>query len=259
MTNFNNTAGPQINASSKIILPSSVTQTQPHEGVSDRYQFINTGALIERLENAGLVVRQASQARSEKYSGFQRHIVRMSMNGVKVGDTVPEVVIIGSHNGTSTHQFRLGLYRLVCANGLMVGSDITDVRVRHFGGNVQQIVEDALNDLHTQLPFVAERVEAMRGRNMEIEEMADFAKQALELRGVPSKAIENGATGILQNNLLIARRKDDKGNNLWEVFNRTQENIIRGSTGLRRISSPVRDVELNQGLWNIAESFLKAA
>ena len=257
----NFTVGAPINAApSKIILPSSVTQVQAHEKTSDRYQFINTGEIVSRFESQGLVLRQATQARSKKYDGFQKHIVRMSMPGqAKVGDTIPEILIIGSHNGTSTHQFRLGLYSMVCSNGLMVGADIGCVKVRHFGTGVQQIVEDALNDLHTQLPFVAKTVEAMQNRVLTIDEMAAFARLALELRGAPNKAIVKGTVDSIQANLLVSRRSEDRAPNLWEVFNRVQENVIRGSTGLRRITSAARDADLNRGLWNIAEGFLQAA
>ncbi len=158
-----------IPAPKALVLPSSVAQTVAHGNTSDRYQFVSTGNLIERFQDQGLVLQSAKQGRSKKYDGFQRHVVRMSMPGQgQVGDTKPEILIINSHNGAGSLQFRLGLYRMVCSNGLIVGADIGKLSVRHFGDSVQKVVEDALNDLHTQLPFVAKIVEDMRNKEMSV-------------------------------------------------------------------------------------------
>ncbi len=78
--------------------------------------------------------------------------------------------------------------------------------------------------------------------------MAEFARQALKLRGVPEKVAAKGNAEYLAKSLLAARRYEDRGQNLWEVFNRVQENIIRGVRGTRRITSAARDTELNKGL-----------
>lgn len=266
MTNNNNlinlhnfTAGAPINPIKPVILPASVTQTQAHTSTSERYQFVNTADLIERLSGNGLVVRSASQSRSKLYDGFQKHVIRMSMPNQTVGDTKPEILIINSHNGGGSLQFRLGLFRLVCSNGLIVGSDIGRVSIRHQGNNVQQIVEDALNDLHTQLPFVAQMVESMRGKTMSLEEQASFVRQALELRGIPERAKVKNLIPMLETSISGARRAEDSGKTLWETFNKVQENLIHGVRGLRKISSPTRDIELNRDLWNLAETFINAA
>lgn len=244
---------------SNLILPTSMTQTQAHVTTSGKYQFVKTTDLVSRLESSGLVVRQAVQARSKKYDGYQKHVVRMAMPDIKVGDTMPEIMIVNSHNGSGSLQLRLGLYRMVCSNGLMVGSDIGQVRVRHQGNNIGKIVEDALDDLHTQLPFVAETIASMRGTNMSTAAMAEFVRKALDLRGVPATAVKKEIVPHILTAVGAARRQDDAGSSLWEVFNRTQENLIRGTFGLRKITSPTRDIELNRNLWNLAETFIKAA
>ena len=35
-------------------------------------------------------------------------------------DSVPEVVFLNSHDGTSAYQLRMGIFRVVCTNGLIV-------------------------------------------------------------------------------------------------------------------------------------------
>jgi Domain of unknown function (DUF932) len=69
--------------------------------------------------------------------------------------------------------------------------------------------------------------------------------------------------------LLEAFRSDDKGDDLWHVYNRVQENVIRGGQrGLavrdengvyrRRTSTAIRgvasEISLNRDLWSLAEN-----
>ena len=66
--------------------------------------------------------------------------------------------------------------------------------------------------------------------------------------------------------LLEARRPEDQGDDLWRVFNRVQENMIKGGVvgrsptgrntrthGIRAMDNTVR---VNQKLWEIAEELL---
>jgi len=58
--------------------------------------------------------------------------------------TVPEIVLQNAHDGTSAYKLSLGLYRVVCTNGLVVKSaGIEDIRVRHSGAAslVDEVIE----------------------------------------------------------------------------------------------------------------------
>ena len=76
--------------------------------------------------------------------------------------------------------------------------------------------------------------------------------------------------------LLTCRRYDDLDRDLWTLFNRVQENLIRGGlSGIRRrnedgvmilnskprtmrgIRSGDRSIELNADLWRLADSFAR--
>ena len=73
------------------------------------------------------------------------------------------------------------------------------------------------------------------------------------------------APGFEAEVLLAARRDADQGPTLWNVFNRVQENVIRGglqylnannrtvqTRGLTRVK---RTVGFNMDLWNMAEKY----
>jgi hypothetical protein len=63
--------------------------------------------------------------------------------------------------------------------------------------------------------------------------------------------------------VLAARRLDDNYADLWSVFDRTQENLIRGGlvgrggSGRRQRTRPVQgidpDLRLNRALWLLAD------
>ena len=62
----------------------------------------------------------------------------------------------------------------------------------------------------------------------------------------------------MSNLILTPRRKEDEGDSTWEVFNRVQENIVKGIEGVTR---PLRgygdSVRVNQLLWKGAETALQ--
>ena len=61
--------------------------------------------------------------------------------------------------------------------------------------------------------------------------------------------------------VITADRPQDEGNDLWVVFNRIEEKIIGGSykAGRRKarsIKNFQKDIELNEKLWELAESYV---
>jgi hypothetical protein len=94
-----------------------------------------------------------------------------------------------------------------------------------------------------------------------------FAEAAHTVRFADSEGTVD--TPITASMLLTPRRRDDAGNNLWETFNRVQENAVKGGLRARaerklgqRFGRMVRtrevkgidqDVKLNRALWQLAE------
>ena len=71
-------------------------------------------------------------------------------------DAVPETLFLNSHDGTSAYQLRLGLYRTVCTNGLVVSAGTFPIlSVAHRGDMVADVVRAALHS--------SERFEALAG------------------------------------------------------------------------------------------------
>ncbi len=63
--------------------------------------------------------------------------------------------------------------------------------------------------------------------------------------------------------MLVPRRWDDRKSDLWSIFNRVQENLVKGgltgrtANGRRQRTRPVQGIDqnlrLNRALWMLAE------
>ncbi|MCI4005135.1 DUF945 domain-containing protein, partial [Dickeya dianthicola] len=54
-----------------------------------------------------------------------------------------EIVLLNSHDGTSSYQMLAGMFRFVCSNGLVCGDTVADVRVPHKGDVAGLVIEGA--------------------------------------------------------------------------------------------------------------------
>jgi Domain of unknown function (DUF932) len=234
----------------------SIYATSPSAKVSERYGFIPTSVIVHALERSGFVPVKANAARSSlERAAFAKHLIRFRhrehMN-TQVGDWLPEVVLVNSHDGSSSYQIMAGVYRLVCSNGLVVGNSFAEARVRHTKNAPDEIVDASFRVIES-LPGIAEGIEDMRAITLEAGEREAFAAAALTLR-YPDEA------PIRPRQLLSTRRSADTSSDLWTTFNVLQENLLQGGQRradsrrrTRKISSVSEDVRLNRSLWTLAE------
>jgi hypothetical protein len=130
----------------------------------------------------------------------------------------------------SSYRLNAGLFRLVCSNGLVAGHTYEEVRVRHQGdiiGNVIEGTYQVIENTQTMLNSVQE----MSKIPLTEQEKLYFAEAAHELRFEDS---EMGQIITPDNFLRVRRHEDAQAKDLFSVFNVIQENIIKG--GLTIIS-----------------------
>lgn len=238
-----------------------------HERTSAKYTFIPTARVLEGLMDAGFVPVQATQtkARHADREHHARHVVRLRrrFETVDLKDAVPEIVFLNSHDGTSAYQLRMGIFRVVCTNGLIVSrAALPACYVAHRGNIVDEVVAGALR-LSEQFGELATFVDRMEQRALEPVEQVGFAERALAVR-YPDLT----TSGMQPSQLLTCRRVEDDGADLWRVYNRVQENLVRGGmsrraitgrlTRTRRITSIRENVRMNSALWDLATGLLAA-
>ena len=230
-----------------------------HERMSPAYTFLSTERVLAALASAGFQPVEARQAGRAKSPAHARHLIRLRrrVETVQLRDAIPEILFLNSHDGTSAYQLRVALFRVVCTNGLVVSSGVFPVwRVLHRGDVVDDVVGAALA-ISERFEALATSVERMEQRRLDRLEQLDFAAEAWALRFPkdPPEAIE-------ASRLLVARRAEDVGNDLWRTFNVIQENVLQGGlvrrspsnrlTRSRRITAIREDVRLNSALWEMA-------
>jgi len=122
-----------------------------------------------------------------------------------------------------------------------------------------RVVEDLIESLQTKiqeiiakLPNLVQKINLFKSTELTETQMQDFATKAMQLRTKQRVNIMD---------VLTADRPQDAGNDLWVVFNRIQEKLIGGSyrAGTRKARSVKnfqKDIELNEQLFELAESYL---
>lgn len=197
-----------------------------HASTSPRYTCIPTERVLHGLMRAGFLPVSARQVRCRvSNESYARHMIRLRrrFETVNVHHTIPEVVLLNSHDGTSAYHLRLGLFRLICTNGLLVSAGaFPTIRVAHRHDVVDGVIEGAIT-LSERFEQLAVEVQRMEARMLFVDEQQAFAEQALALR-YPEAVF----SGIQPSQLLQARRQADTRENLWNTFNRVQEHLMKG-------------------------------
>ena len=242
----------------------SIFAEEAHQSRSDRYAYIPTIELVKSLQTEGWSPTFAVQAktRDEDRMGHAKHMLRFRHTSARcLADEVPEVILINSHDGSTSYQMLSGYFRFVCCNGLVVGQGAVEVRVPHRGKIIESVLEGASTML-THFGKTADNVVAMKATTLSTGEQRAFAAAARGLR------FEN-AESVDVDDVNRARRTVDQGGDLWSTFNRVQENIVRGGILVanpakprerrraREIAGISENVRLNQALWTLAEEMAR--
>ena len=156
----------------------------------------------------------------------------------------------------------MGYFRFACSNGLLVATGpANQICTKHrFSDNRLQAILDQTVELSERFPKILEIIEGFKSRQLTESEQRSFAEFAIKGRYLYRQSLPKSFGDIdkMSNLLLTPRRKEDEDNTTWEVYNRVQENIVKGVEGITR---PLRgygdSVRVNQLLWKGAETALQ--
>lgn len=242
----------------------AVIQENKSSKTSNKYSFVSTMHVLENLADNGWLPTQVIEMKTRKADnrGFQKHCVRLSNQRLNtelsLTKEIPEILLINSHNAGSSFQLMLGVYRLVCSNGLISGDSYADHRITHIG-YTDSLVTQAINAISYDAPKLIEQIEDFKQIELDNEYRKVFAESAIELI-----KDDSGDYSINPSYLLNTRRADDRAPTLWNTYNAVQENIVKGnyyvrnekkrtSTRARKINSLDRDCKVNRALWTLTE------
>ncbi|MGH8115199.1 MAG: DUF932 domain-containing protein [Rhodanobacteraceae bacterium] len=238
----------------------SIFADAPHESRSQRYSYIPTATVLDKLRGEGFEPFMVTQTRvrQDDRRDYTKHMLRLRHASQINGREANEIILLNSHDGTSSYQMLAGMFRFVCKNGLVCGDTVADVRVPHKGDVAAQVIEGAYEVLHG-FDRAQQSRDAMQAVTLDDGESEVFARAALALKyDDPNKPAP-----ITETQVLVPHRYDDNGRDLWSTFNRLQENLLRGglhgrsANGRRLTTRPVQgidqDLRLNRALWLLAD------
>ena len=203
----------------------SIFAEEKHQSRSDRYTYIPTGEVLGALRKEGFQPFMVCQTRVRDTGKREhtKHMLRLRHTKQINGAEANEIILLNSHDGTSSYQMLAGMFRFVCSNGLVCGDTVADLRIPHKGDVIGQVIEGAY-DVLDGFELVRERQEGMCAITLDHGESEIFARAALSLKyDDPVKPAP-----ITETQLLQPRRRDDDRPDLWSTFNRVQENLVQG-------------------------------
>jgi hypothetical protein len=235
----------------------SIFALEPHSSRSEKYSYIPTINVLEGLRKEGFMPFMVAQSRSriEGKSEYTKHMLRLRHVNDIIKDEANEIVLVNSHDGTSSYQMLAGVLRFVCSNGMVTGDLVQDIRVPH-RGNVTDNVIEAAYTIVKDFDKIDSSIEDMKSIQLLPSETSAFADAALTLK-------YDDYAPIASNQLLRLHRYEDKSNDLWTTLNKVQENLMRGGqrgrtatgarTTTRAVNSIDNNIKLNKALWVLAD------
>lgn len=184
-------------------------------------------------------------------------------------EAYPRIILTNSYDGFNSFTFRVGLFRLVCSNGLVVCTDsFVDISIRHINyteEKLREVITCATAAVDSQIGTFND----MRSITLSEAQKTELALNALRFRkglpdDAPMVADEEGIADLLE-----PLRDEDKNDTLWAVFNILQEKVTKGGATvgingkkarkMRGIKSFAKDIDINQRLYKAATAYLPVA
>ncbi len=203
-------------------VPAIFTKT-PSPKVSNRYSFADSEYYLQKFIDADWTIHSARQVSKSEYAPHQ--VILRNKDIATVGDLLPQLIFTNSHNGIKKMTMDTGIYRLVCSNGLVVPTSITQsLSIKHIDLG-DSTTDTIVNSFYEKIPIIMNNIDRMRNKILTNDEIDNFTYNALQIRFI-------NAVGININDVVKPSRIEDYSDDLWTVFNVVQEKIIRGGIQL---------------------------
>lgn len=220
------------------------------ERLTDRYASLRTADLLPIMADYGYFPVQAAQKRPTKGSvvkaEHKTHMVAFAKRDDSGdGQTRGEIIAYNSHDGSSAVRLFAGAYRFICSNGIVAGEGMQQ-RIYHTTKSLASF-EESLRSTIEKLPFVLEAFDKARSITLDGMQSYELAKQAVMKRwgawdsdivdaeGRPIKG-SYAVDKTIRDALGLQRSEDDLAD-AFTVWNRIQENVLRGNVMIKSITA----------------------
>ena len=232
----------------KFIESSSIKQTPV---------YIQTIDVVKNLQDQGWKINGVCEQRA-KNRKISNHYVKLehpdfTINHKGKTEGLANIYVSNSCTGKSPLNLDLGMYRLVCSNGLIRKDSYMERNFSHTERSLKRI-PIALQDINKHAKLILTEFEKLKYKELTPQEMMARASNAAKLR------FEDDTIDYTQ--LLTAHRNEDEGNDLWSVYNRIQENLTKSNLLVDRDGKLIsgtynvqNDIKINKDLYQLVEEF----
>lgn len=250
---------------------SPVLALKPSTHVSEDYKFLSTIETVKRLNDEGwrtMSVQHVNKRDKTKLATAKHRVILAPPGDLTeniVGGTSPRLIIQNSHDGTSALRFMLGLFRMICSNGMIVSTSMLEAMRMIHKQSHKGSMDELLNRFGESWERTSTTIEKWKNIELTDTEADDFAIKAFGLR---HPNIDKNDIGTNYQQLLKPSRTEDDHLSLWHRFNTVQERLTLGGysiagpvadgetanrrQGARALRGAAADTRMNRGLWDIA-------
>lgn len=212
----------QTNLSS---MPAVFRDTKPTER-SETYQLVKTTDIVSAAERAGWTFHRGQSAKRGKALDTGAHLLVFRNEALRIPDlgpatSIPELIIVNSHDGSRAVRIALGLFRVACLNGLLAGLSIKQFRACHSIGGVARLGDG--------IDFVMSNVDAELRRVEELSQIMLTEPQRMAfIQACLNRRLDSIRGEVVNVSNYNPRRTEDLGGDAYTVLNRGQELLLRG-------------------------------
>lgn len=219
--------------------------------------YVGTLGVVQDLQKQGWKIAGVCEKRgknrkiSDNYIKMEHPDLTM-MNRNKV-EGISNIYISNSCDGKTPLSLNFGMERLVCSNGLIQRTPHIEHKIYHTQRSIDRmpLIMQSVNDVAKK---VIEGYDSLKTRELNPTQLERLVNKAARLR------FNDDVMDATQ--LLNVYRVEDEGNDLWSVYNRIQENLIKSNMLVDRhgkllpgVNSVQDDIILNQALFGLIEDY----
>ena len=261
--------------------------SEPVKSVTDKYRHISTYDVMRTLKFEGWLPVQAAQSSpikgNYKDRSHQRHLIAFAREAdLERPEGRPEIVLYNSSDKSSSLKLYDGFYRWICSNSLVAGEG-NQTKIRHLKTHMVNF-DAILGDAIDRAKGVGDRIDRFRDTMINYGQARQLIASGLSTRWTrysdmlesitPHDPLIKGTYWTHQTIDQVMKycpRNDEDAFDpkstypLWNVFNRTQEYVMRGGLELfsvtdrnqlgafrkaRAIGDPRKAITINADLWD---------
>lgn len=217
--------------------------------IKQKPHYVPSVEVIETLHKEGWIIEGVNEEREKKSRKITKHYINLQHPDLKIindknnTEAIASITVSNSCSGISPLKVDFGVFRLICSNGLVRKAPYGNaIQFKHDGKKTFD-KKTFITDINDRMFSIMNDFEVLKTRRLTKDQMLELARRAAKLKYRDLDDIDISS-------LLTNHRDEDKGDDLWSIFNTIQENLTHD------IASPSFDLKINQNLMELVGTYV---